>query len=208
MEAAKAARAKLDNLHAEAIAEAESIWQAVLTAPDADEAAHHRQSLSDLETLMAMIFARPPIDTFSSGGEDKEMETRIATLEDDMGTVKTALEVIRATMVTKDDLDVALRPILSDIAGLKAKFDAEIPHLATKALVQEIKSDARTWIVGMGITLLVAFAGIQIQFFNIVKSTIAEQMAELRAATQAAKPPSAPPPALGAPQASAPKPLP
>ncbi|MES2325608.1 MAG: hypothetical protein V4633_25440 [Pseudomonadota bacterium] len=135
------------------------------------------------------------------------MARQIATREDDMGTVKTTLEVIRATMVTKDDLAIALRPIstlLSDVAGIKA----QLPHPATIALVQEIKSDARTWIVGMGITLLVAFAGIQIQFFNIVKSTIAEQMAELRAASLAAKPPSEPPPALGAPQASAQKPLP
>lgn len=63
------------------------------------------------------------------------------------------------------------------ISGLKQRLDSGLPHLATKAGMQEVKSDAHTWIVGMGITLLIALGGMQFSFFSLLKSTVVEQMA-------------------------------
>jgi hypothetical protein len=96
------------------------------------------------------------------------MNMRLDKLENDLAAVQVATEVMQSTNATKDDL----QQISKKLDLLSQRFDSELPHLATKAELQELKSDVRTWIVGTAITLLVALGGMQYSFFSILKASM------------------------------------
>ena len=92
-------------------------------------------------------------------------EVRIAALEEDMATVKTAVEVISSNYARREDL-----------RALEQRFDSELPHLATKAELQELRSEMRAWMVGTAISLCIALATLQFSFYQLQKSSINEQV--------------------------------
>jgi len=98
--------------------------------------------------------------------EDLEgLSVRTAALEDDMATVKTTVEVIRSNYARREDL-----------RALEQRFDSELPHLATRAELQELRSEMRAWMVGTAITLFIALATLQFSFYQLLKASINEQV--------------------------------
>lgn len=109
----------------------------------------------------------------------EELAVRTGTLEQDMATVKTSLEVVRSNYARREDVQA----VLSRVVALEERLDSELPHLATKAELSELRSEMRAWMVGTAITLFIALATLQFSFYQLLKSSINEQV---HAAVQAA----------------------
>lgn len=97
--------------------------------------------------------------------DNARIEVSVAALEEDTGTVKTTLEVMRSNYARRED-----------VRALEQRFDSELPHLATKAELQELRSEMRAWMVGTAITLFVALATLQFSVYQLQKSSINEQI--------------------------------
>jgi hypothetical protein len=113
------------------------------------------------------------------------METDISLLKLDVSELKTDMSEMKMEFRTmRGDLDA----VKIDVATLRQRFDSELPHLATKAEIQEARSETRTWIASTGITLLFALGGMQFSFFSMLKETVTEQIAMSRLAAIAQPP--------------------
>lgn len=101
-----------------------------------------------------------------------EIMGRIEKLEADVQDLKVGLEVVRATMVTKEDLAV----VAAQVAAINARLDAQLPHFATKAELQEVRSELRAWIVASFFSMLGILGSIQYYQFTTLKSTLDQRL--------------------------------
>lgn len=59
-----------------------------------------------------------------------------------------------------------LGTVMVDVAGLKSKMDAELPHLATKADLHALDSKMNKTFYGVVFTLILSAMGIAIKLFH------------------------------------------
>lgn len=93
---------------------------------------------------------------------------RIEKLEADVQDLRIVLEVVRATMVTKEDLAVVSAQI--------ARIEAQLPQFATKAELQEVRSELRAWIVASFLSMLTILGSIQYYQYTVLKSYLDQRL--------------------------------
>jgi hypothetical protein len=121
------------------------------------------------------------------------MNHRTDLIEQDIATIKVVLEGVRSdldglllrTTTLEQDMAVVrsnyarredVQAILGRVATLEQKFDSELPHLATKAELQALRSEMRAWMVGTAFSLFIATATLQFSFYQLLKTSMAEQV--------------------------------
>jgi hypothetical protein len=111
---------------------------------------------SDLDDVRANYARREDVEALA---------VRTGALEQDMA-------VVRSNYARREDVQA----ILVRVATLEQKFDSELPHLATKAALQALRSEMRAWMAGTALSLLVATATLQFSFYQLLKTSMAEQV--------------------------------
>lgn len=144
---------------------------------------NHRTDLLEQDIASIKVVLEDVRAHYARREDVEALAVRTGTLEQDLATVKTSLEVVRSNYARREDVQA----VLSRVVALEQRFDSELPHLATKAELNELRSEMRAWMVGTAITLFIALATLQFSFYQLLKSSINEQV---QAAVQAAiKPP-------------------
>ena len=87
-----------------------------------------------------------PLDRHYPGPYDREMEQRVARLEDDMREMKAS--VVR--------LEASVHDVRQSTARIEAMFAATVPHLATKADLADKPTKIYLW--GVLAVLLTSYA--------------------------------------------------
>lgn len=101
----------------------------------------------------------------------RRLDSELHSLE--FKTYLQRLDSVLAGLATKADL----QHFEGEVLALKQRLDSELPNLASKADLQEVKNETRAWIVGMGITLLVALGGLQFSFYTMLRTSLTAQSA-------------------------------
>jgi hypothetical protein len=114
------------------------------------------------------------------------MNHRTDLIEQDIATIKVVLEGVRSdldglllrTTTLEQDMAVVRSNYArrEDLRALEQRFDSELPHLATKAELQALRSEMRAWMVGTAFSLFIATATLQFSFYQLLKTSMAEQV--------------------------------
>jgi hypothetical protein len=82
-------------------------------------------------------------------------------------------------MVTKDDLAAVIAQLASlkaEIVAINARLDAQLPQFATKAELQEVRSELRAWIVASFLSMLTILGSIQYYQYSVLKSYLDQRL--------------------------------
>jgi len=78
------------------------------------------------------------------GPYDPALEPRVSRLESGMSDVKAALVRLEGAVSELRAVVSDLRTVVSDLRTVVARVDAQMPYLATKADVAEVRTEVRT----------------------------------------------------------------
>lgn len=96
------------------------------------------------------------VDHGGGGGNDGDMEERVARLERDVGDIKTMLGALAPKIERMDATLIAVLPTLVTKAEIE-RISTTLPHLATKADLAEKPSKTYLWTV-LGVLLATILA--------------------------------------------------
>ena len=140
------------------------------------------------------------------------MDPQLQEMQKQIAALVTAVEVLRATCATKDDINEIKRELAGcatkddidevkhEIAevnreldkvntrldGVNIRLDAELPHLARKAETEAVRSETRSWVLGVLLIILGMLFSAQFAAYRMLDDSFSLKIA---AALRAAPPP-------------------